>query len=168
MPGNNFSGTSTTRSLYLQETWTPIPALSVTATARYNRTRVSSELLTRATAGQVALHELREFRAPEYTDGQVFRRTKSQESFTYRSFNPSFGINWRPEPGIEPVRQPQPRGADTVGGRTRLCLRPHARAAGAGLARPRHRTAQPHRAGVQPADQPVVGPLPAADPGDLG
>lgn len=100
VPGNNFSGTSTTRSLYLQDTWTPQPAFTLTAAARYNHTRVGSELLTRATAGQVALHELREFRAPEYTDGQVFRRTRSAESFTYRSFNPSLGINWRPRPEL--------------------------------------------------------------------
>lgn len=96
IPGNNFSGTSTTKSLYAQETWTPTQALTLTAAARYNQTRVSSELLTRASAGQVDLHELRSFRAPEYTDGQVFRRTASQESFTYRSFNPSVGINLRP------------------------------------------------------------------------
>jgi len=100
VPGNNFSGSSTTRSLYLQETWTPLPALTLTAAARYNHTRVASELLTRASAGQVQLHELREFRAAEFTDGQVFRRTPSQESFSYRSFNPSLGINWRALPEL--------------------------------------------------------------------
>lgn len=100
VPGNNFSGTSTTRSLYLQETWTPAPAFTLTAAARYNQTRVASELLTRSTAGQVELHELREFRAPDYTDGQVFRRTRSQESFTYHSMNPSVGVNWRPGPDL--------------------------------------------------------------------
>ncbi|WP_346728222.1 TonB-dependent receptor [Rubrivivax gelatinosus] len=98
VPGNNFHGTSTTRSLYLQETWTPVASVSLTAAARYNHTRVDNELLTRTTAGQVPLHELREFRAPEYTDGQVFRRTRSEESFAYRSFNPSLGANWRPTP----------------------------------------------------------------------
>ncbi|MDT7838408.1 TonB-dependent receptor [Aquabacterium sp. OR-4] len=96
VPGNNFSGSSTTRSLYLQETWTPTAAFTLTASARYNHTRVSSELLTRSTAGQVALHELREFRASDFTDGQVFRRSRSHESFGYRSFNPSLGLNWRP------------------------------------------------------------------------
>lgn len=100
VPGNQFDGTSTTGSLYFQESWTPAPSLSISASARYNHTRVSSELLTRTSAGQVALHELREFRAPEYTDGQVFRRTRSQESFGYRSFNPSFGLNWRPDAGL--------------------------------------------------------------------
>ncbi len=98
VPGNSFKGTSTTRSLYLQDTWTPVPALTLTAAARYNDTEVDNRLLTRTTAGQVELHELREFRAPEYTDGQVFRRTASQESFSYRSFNPALGLNFRPLP----------------------------------------------------------------------
>lgn len=97
VPGNNFDGTSTTASLYLQDTWTPVKALTLTGAARYNRTRVKSTLLTRSTAGQVELHELREFRASDYTDGQVFKRTASQESFTYTSFNPSAGVNWRPD-----------------------------------------------------------------------
>lgn len=96
VPGNNFSGTSTTKSLYLQETWTPVKSFSLTAAARYNHTGVDSELLTRSTAGQVELSDLRVSRASDYTDGQVFRRTQSQESFTYRSFNPSLGVNWRP------------------------------------------------------------------------
>lgn len=96
VPGNNFNGTSTTRSVYFQDTWTPVPALSLTVAGRYNDTDVRSELLTRSTAGQVDLHELREFRAPEFTDGQVFRRTRTQEAFNYQSFNPSVGINWRP------------------------------------------------------------------------
>lgn len=96
VPGNNFSGTSTTRSLYFQDTWTPIPAVTLTTAARYNYTRVGNNLLTRATSGQVPLHELREFRAPDFTDGQAFLRTQSRESFTYRSFNPSVGLNWRP------------------------------------------------------------------------
>lgn len=96
VPGNNFDGTSTTRSLFFQDTFTPVPQVTLTAAARYNHTKVDNTLLTRSSAGQVPLHELREFRAPEYTDGQVFRRTRTQESFTYRSFNPSLGINWRP------------------------------------------------------------------------
>lgn len=96
VPGNNFRGTSTTRSLFLQETWTPLPSLTLTGAARWNHTRVASTLLTRTSAGQVELHELREFRAPEFTDGDVFRRTRSQEAFSYRSFNPSLGFNWRP------------------------------------------------------------------------
>jgi iron complex outermembrane recepter protein len=100
VPGNNFTGTSTTRSLYVQDTWTPQPSFTLTAAARYNHTRVASDLLTRSTAGQVELHDLREFRAPDYTDGQVFRRSRSSESFTYRSFNPSVGINWRPTPEL--------------------------------------------------------------------
>lgn len=99
VPGNNFSGTSTTHSLYLQETWTPLPALTLTAAGRYNHTRVASDLLTRTTAGQVELHELREFRAPDYTNGQVFARTRSSEAFRYQSFNPSLGVNWRPAAG---------------------------------------------------------------------
>lgn len=100
VPGNNFSGTATTRSLYFQETWSPARELTLTAAARFNHSKVASDLLTRTSAGQVELHELREFRAPEFTNGQVFARTRSSEAFTYRSFNPSFGANWRPDDEI--------------------------------------------------------------------
>ena len=96
IPGNQFDGTSTTRSLYFSETWSPRPNLHLTGTARYNHTRTSSELLVRTSEGSYELHELR-----TGTNGLADRllpTTRTSEAFTYRSFNPSVGINWLPDP----------------------------------------------------------------------
>lgn len=41
---NDFSGKSSTRSLYASETWAPVPSLSLTAAARYNSTRINNLL----------------------------------------------------------------------------------------------------------------------------
>lgn len=41
---NDFQGEGITKSLYMSETWTPTPSVSITASARYNRTHVNNEL----------------------------------------------------------------------------------------------------------------------------
>ncbi|HSI61135.1 MAG TPA: TonB-dependent receptor [Ideonella sp.] len=100
VPGNNFSGSSTTRSLYLSDTWTPVPSVTLTGAARYNRTKIDNRLLVRSSQSQVDLHELRLFRSDEFLNGQVFKQTLTREAFSYRSLNPSAGINWRPLAGL--------------------------------------------------------------------
>jgi outer membrane receptor protein involved in Fe transport len=41
---NDFKGDNTTKSLYFSETWTPIKTLNITASARFNHTRVNNQL----------------------------------------------------------------------------------------------------------------------------
>lgn len=60
---NAFDGTSKTSSLYFSETWTPTDTLSVSASARYNKTDVTNNLKSRTGAGFSALHNLRDFGA---------------------------------------------------------------------------------------------------------
>ncbi|HSI61391.1 MAG TPA: TonB-dependent receptor [Ideonella sp.] len=98
VPGNNFSGHSTTASLYFSDTWTPQPEFTLTSSARYNFTRVSNHLLVRSSEGNVALHELRVNN--KNIDKYVFTSSITEESFDYRSFNPALGLNWRPAGGL--------------------------------------------------------------------
>lgn len=96
--GNRFSGTSTTMSLFASDSWTPLPGLSLSAAARYNHTRVDNELVVRASAANVALHELRSNSSAlqRYLQGQ----SRTEESFRFRSFNPSLGVNWQVQPRL--------------------------------------------------------------------
>lgn len=98
VPGNNFSGHSTTGSLYVSDTWTPDARFTLTSSARWNVTRVSNQLLVRSTEGNVALHELRV--GNKNVDKYVFSTTTTSERFDYRSFNPALGVNWRPAVGL--------------------------------------------------------------------
>lgn len=96
--GNRFSGSSWTASLFASNTWTPRPGLSLTGAARYNHTEVANQLAVRASAGNVALHELRSNSSAlaGYLSGQTITR----EAFSFRSFNPSLGLNWQATPGL--------------------------------------------------------------------
>jgi iron complex outermembrane recepter protein len=109
---NNFKGTSKTRSLYFSETWTPVDTLHLSASGRFNITRVNSWLHGRSSTGN--LSEMKN-RPPDqsailcwgnypdecdyvpewipYDPASVARQTK-QETHTYRSFNPSAGVSW--------------------------------------------------------------------------
>jgi len=98
VPGNDFSGHSTTGSLYFSDTWTPAPEFTLSSSARYNFTRVSNHLLVRSSEGNVALHELRVNN--KNLDKYVFSTSNTEESFDYRSFNPAVGMNWRPAAGL--------------------------------------------------------------------
>ncbi|MBS0448291.1 MAG: TonB-dependent receptor [Proteobacteria bacterium] len=98
VPGNNFSGTSTTKSLYASETWSVKPNLHLTVAARANWTSTDSDLDVRTSEGSYELHELR-----TGTNGLPERLdpiTTTKEGFFYRSFNPSAGVNWLPDPDL--------------------------------------------------------------------
>ncbi len=92
VPGNDFSGVETTKSLYFSETWSARPNLHFTATARYNHTETASDLLVRTSEGTRELHELR--------SDEIDPTTRTAEDFIYRSFNPSVGVNWLPDPQL--------------------------------------------------------------------
>jgi outer membrane receptor protein involved in Fe transport len=94
IPGNNFSGTETTKSLYFNETWSMRPNLHFTAAARYNDTDTSSNLQVRRSAVNVDLHELR---SGTLGLGNNLSLTEPvSEGFNYKSFNPMLGVNWLP------------------------------------------------------------------------
>lgn len=118
--GNKFDGTGRTNSLYASETWSPRDDLDLTFAGRYNHSRVKSRLFTRAAEGSADLHEIRNRNvvapfvilcptldpascpdAPEPYPfdfrGQGGNQTETRDTFTYTSFNPSVGFNWRPK-----------------------------------------------------------------------
>jgi outer membrane receptor protein involved in Fe transport len=96
IPGNNFDGTSTTQSLYLNETWSPLRTVHVTLAGRYNRTKVESALFVRSAAAD--LHEIRT--SSPILDQLVNQMTLTSETYRYSSFNPQLGINWLPVPNL--------------------------------------------------------------------
>lgn len=116
VPENDFSGTSTTWSLYLSETWSPFKSLHLTAAGRYNNTRVRNNLATRRTPDAFNLADYISFYSaselcpssdpascpyarmlnPIPVDLSNLLGDKQVDKFTYTSFNPSFGANWQP------------------------------------------------------------------------
>ena len=98
MPGNDFNGSQTTKSLYFSETWSPLKNLHLTGAARYNHTITDSDLYARASAAQRDLHELRSTTVglADLVNAQVL----TTEGFKYTSFNPSLGLNWLPTPTL--------------------------------------------------------------------
>lgn len=96
IPGNDFHGTQTTRSAYLNETWSILENLHLTLAARYNKSTVESDLLVRASLED--LHELRTTRVD--LDQLINTQTRTLEAFDYSSFNPQIGINFLPIPSL--------------------------------------------------------------------
>ena len=105
---NNFSGTTTTKSIYASETWSPIDTLHITGAARYNDTKVKNKLS--AQYGFIVL-DLAGFESlPDYfnicTNGNCPTGYKlpdlsnllnppETEKFSFYSLNPSFGVAWQ-------------------------------------------------------------------------
>jgi outer membrane receptor protein involved in Fe transport len=98
VPGNNFNGEQTTKSLYFSETWSPRSNLHLTGAARYNHTTTDSELFNRASSAQRGLHELRNTTVG--IDELVNAKIRTTDAFKYTSFNPSLGVNWLPTPKL--------------------------------------------------------------------
>lgn len=96
IPGNDFTGTQTTASAYLNETWSPLGNLHITLAARYNRTTVDTDLLVRTATEN--LHEIRS--TSKILDQLLNDTTRTTEKFDYSSFNPQIGVNWLPVPSV--------------------------------------------------------------------
>jgi len=96
IPGNDFHGTETTKSAYLNETWSILNNLHLTLAGRYNDSTVDSDLLVRTATDD--LHELRTGSA--ILDQLVNQQTQTKEGFDYTSFNPQIGVNWLPIPAL--------------------------------------------------------------------
>ena len=108
---NDFSGTSTTKSLYASDTWSPIESLHLTAAARYNETQVKNTVATR-TAFQY--YSLGSYVSTPDTfnlcigsaancpstgyrvgDGSQLLKPAETEKFSFYSLNPSLGLSWQ-------------------------------------------------------------------------
>ncbi len=122
---NDFNGSSKTRSAYLSETFTPVERLHVSASARYNYTRVMTNMRVRSNTQDVSLsqgtaswmHYLlcdgatladcnqdllnNTVPDPDYIPGGSYGGSEyydpwEKEVATYHKVNPSFGVSWSP------------------------------------------------------------------------
>jgi outer membrane receptor for Fe3+-dicitrate len=113
---NNFDGTSITKSLYVSETWTPVETVHVTASARYNETKVRNTLAARD-YGQSEINLSGFLNTPNLFDlclngisaQDCINNTPlgyrspfvnlinppETEKFSYYSLNPSLGATWQ-------------------------------------------------------------------------
>jgi outer membrane receptor protein involved in Fe transport len=107
---NNFQGTSTTKSIYASETWSPIDNLHFSTALRYNMTSVKNVLASRSYGFSVAnLHQIignpdeynicnpgqscpTGYRVPEIFN---LLNPAETEKFNYYSLNPSLGVSWQ-------------------------------------------------------------------------
>lgn len=106
---NDFSGTSTTKSLYLSETWSPVDTLHMTGALRYNETQIKNTIATRSIGNTLDLNEFTKFpdRYNICRPGQVCEtgfklpdlfnllNPPETEKLSYYSLNPSFGATWQ-------------------------------------------------------------------------
>lgn len=107
---NDFSGASTTKSLYASETWSPIETLHFTGAMRYNATRGNNKIASRTYGTFVFdLSDFSNF-PDEYNtcvnnvcpttgyktpDLSNLLNKPENEKFSYYSLNPSLGVSWQ-------------------------------------------------------------------------
>ena len=127
---NDFNGSSDTRSLYFSETFNPVERFHFSASARYNYTRVLTNMRTRNNTEEVTvsqgasaymsyllcegagLSDCDQFLLnnpvpePDYVIGGTFHGGAAyfdpweKEVTTYHKLNPSFGATWSPQDHI--------------------------------------------------------------------
>ncbi|BEV08827.1 TonB-dependent receptor [Methylophilus sp. DW102] len=114
---NDFDGTSTTKSIYFSETWTPIETLHFSAAGRYNQTKVKNTIATRYGTGAFSIGEVlglpdfwdtctTDAECQNYVQGYKKADLSRQldpaetEKFSYYSFNPSLGVSWQAKPNL--------------------------------------------------------------------
>ncbi|MEQ1766088.1 MAG: TonB-dependent receptor, partial [Methylotenera sp.] len=129
IPINDFSGTTTTKSLYASETWSPIQTLNLSFSGRYNLTDVRNTLAPTARNRDLVYQTLtnqflalwqagitcpgdnlsncpfdlsKPIPANYLTDIKRFATldVAATEKFTYRSFNPAIGATWQAKPNL--------------------------------------------------------------------
>ncbi len=107
---NKLTGSSTTKSIFVSDTWSPRDDLHMTLGARFNHTRVKNDL--RSERG-LSLYQFEDDGTGSYFDPSRERcvvdltdtsdRGKyicSKGDYMYRSFNPSFGLTWEIKPNL--------------------------------------------------------------------
>ncbi len=117
---NAFSGTDHTLGAYFNETWSAKPNLHLTFSGRYNLTHVTNHIdarigedltdITNNYRGYILCPSTDPNSCPAPTVDHVAGYTTndlsgekfspSKESYTYKSFDPSFGVNYLPTPGV--------------------------------------------------------------------
>lgn len=105
---NNLNGSSTTKSVFFTDTWSPTDTLHITYGARYNWTNVQNTLVSDRAKDlhnfvkNNFLPQLQRCALPTDTTA-VKNRVRflcSEGDYDYRSFNPSLGIAWEAKPDL--------------------------------------------------------------------
>ena len=114
---NDFDGTSTTKSIYFSETWSPIDTLHFSAAGRYNQTNIKNTIATRYGTGAFSIGQVlglpsfwdtcsSDAECQNYLQGYKPADLSKQldpaetEKFTYYSFNPSLGVSWQAQTNL--------------------------------------------------------------------
>jgi outer membrane receptor protein involved in Fe transport len=108
---NDFSGTSTTQSLYASETWSPVETLHITGALRYNKTKVNTTFAARDFGGsEISLADYLNYpndyalcpdpacdipTGYQIPFGTIAKYPEKPEKFSYYSLNPSLGLTWQ-------------------------------------------------------------------------
>jgi Fe(3+) dicitrate transport protein len=108
---NNFSGTTSTKSIYFSETWSPVETWHFNASGRYNDTKVKTNIAARYGIGAYAIGDV--VAVPDnynlctngdcsnvstnYRNPNIFSALDKGETekVSYYSFNPSLGVTWQ-------------------------------------------------------------------------
>jgi iron complex outermembrane recepter protein len=85
---NSISGQYATSSAFFTDTWSIIPTVHLTASGRYNYTKVTTNLTHNVNAEDLT----------DYDGTDDFQTTN--ETFTYSQFNPAVGVTWEAKPNI--------------------------------------------------------------------
>lgn len=114
---NNFDGTSTTKSIYFSETWSPVKEWNFNLSGRYNQTNIKNKIAARYGRGAFGIGDLIGY-PDNYNvcDGDCTTSTPpvffrpinlfntldkpETEKFSYYSFNPALGATWQATPDL--------------------------------------------------------------------
>lgn len=105
---NKLTGSSTTKSIFISDTWSPRDDLHITLGARFNHTRVKNDL--RSERG-LSLYQFEDDGTGTYFDPSrnrcavndldtSARYICTKGDYMYRSFNPSVGVAWELKPNL--------------------------------------------------------------------
>lgn len=103
---NQLAGSSTTKSIFVSDTWSPTETLHVTLGARFNHTRVKNDLSSERGLALYQFNDPASYFDPANNRCAVnggdatARFICTKGDYMYRSFNPSVGAAWEVKPDL--------------------------------------------------------------------
>lgn len=103
---NRLTGSSTTKSIFLSDTWSPVETVHFTLGARFNHTRVKNYLESERGKALYQFDNPTSYfdsdndRCAENDSDSEARFICTKGNYLYRSFNPSAGFAWEVKPNL--------------------------------------------------------------------